>query len=183
MTDLAATIKSLVPMQQAARFYGFEPNQSGFIKCPFHKDKTASMKIYPGERGFCCFGCHEAGSVIDFVMKLYKLSFRDACVRLNEDLRLGLTDDKPDPEALAQRRRERQEAERKRAEYDRIYRSKTDEYRRLHWIFVNKAPASVTAIWSEEWMDAAVRLHELDEWFREQDIKDWMERHGEATLR
>lgn len=170
--DISAEIKRLVPMNVAARFYGFEPNQSGFIKCPFHADKTASMKIYPGERGFCCFGCHEAGSVIDFVMKLYGLSFRDAIARLNEDFGLGLTNDKPDPEVLAKRRRERQEAERKRAEYDRIYRAKCDEYRRLHWIFINKAPASITAVWDDEWMDATVRLHEMDEWFRMEDFRE-----------
>lgn len=98
MIDLADQVKHLVTMDQAARRYGFEPNRAGFIRCPFHQgDHSASLKLYPGERGWCCFGCHAGGSVIDFVMRLFDIPFRQAILRINTDFALGLTWDKPDP--------------------------------------------------------------------------------------
>lgn len=97
--DKAGEIKRLVPMTQAAPFYGLEVRGDGFCRCPFHGEKTASMKVYDGERGWHCFGCHEGGSVIDFVMKLFGLSFVDAEKRLSDDFRLDLFTDDQDPQA------------------------------------------------------------------------------------
>lgn len=86
----ASEIKSLVTMEQVARFYGLEINRTGFCRCPFHAEKTASMKIYPGAGGFHCFGCGAHGSVIDFVEKFFDLSFSDSIVKINADFSLGL---------------------------------------------------------------------------------------------
>lgn len=159
--SLPDSIKLLVSMSDAAQFYGYEPNFAGFIKCPFHADKTASMKVYSGDRGFHCFGCHTGGSVIDFVMKLFNLSFWEACVRLNEDFRLGLTNDKPDPKIVAQRRTERQERDRRQRLYESEYRTNCDEYRMLYHVMLG----------SKDWNDALCyaikRLAELDRWFEE----------------
>jgi hypothetical protein len=177
MTDLAAAIKSAISMPEAARMYGFEPNRGGFIKCPFHgsgSERTASMKLYPGERGFHCFGCHAGGSVIDFAMLLFNLSFRAAVARLNADFGLGLTEDKPNPEALAQRRRERQERDRQRAKHDAMYRAKCDEYRRLWAAYRDKAPeadpnnmeamsAALDAV-DPEYIEACHKLDALEWW-------------------
>lgn len=113
MTDIAAEIKRLVPMTQAAPFYGVEIGPGGFCRCPFHGERTGSMKVYDGERGWHCFGCHEGGSVIDFVMKLHGLSFVDAEKRLDADFRLGLFQDEQDAKArqrAARAARERQKA-------------------------------------------------------------------------
>ena len=67
------------------------------MKCPFHTgDHTASLKLYDGEGGFHCFGCGAHGSVIDFVMRLFDLNFRQAVLRINADFHLGLTSGKPD---------------------------------------------------------------------------------------
>ena len=94
--DMAAEIKRLLPARQVAEFYGFQPDRSSFIKCPFHTgDHTASLKLYDGEGGFHCFGCGAHGSVIDFVMRLFDLNFRQAVLRINSDFRLGLTSSKP----------------------------------------------------------------------------------------
>lgn len=86
-------LKRMLPMEEVARHYGFEPNRSGFICCPFHGEKTASLKIYPGDRGWHCFGCGEGGDVIRFVMKLFGLTFPQALTRLKFDF--GLSDIKP----------------------------------------------------------------------------------------
>uniref|UniRef100_UPI00386535E3 CHC2 zinc finger domain-containing protein n=1 Tax=Ruminococcus sp. TaxID=41978 RepID=UPI00386535E3 len=72
-------------------FYGFQPNRAGFITCPFHSEKTASLKIYANGRRFKCFGCGEGGSVIDFVMKIENLPFKGAIIKLNDVFNLGLS--------------------------------------------------------------------------------------------
>jgi len=46
--------------------------------CPFHVDKTPSFKADPQRQNFYCFGCGEHGDVIDFVMKLHNIGFKDA---------------------------------------------------------------------------------------------------------
>ena len=85
MIDLADQVKSLVTIQEVAEHYGFHPNRAGYICCPFHHEKTASLKLYSGQRGFHCFGCGAGGSVIDFVMKVFDIPFRQAILRINAD--------------------------------------------------------------------------------------------------
>ena len=104
--------------------YGFIPNRAGFIPCPFHTgDKTPSLKVYNEVgRGFHCHACGAGNSVIDFVMKLFNLTFAQAVVRLNSDFGLGLTNERPDNRELDRLRKERQgqaiELETFRKEYD-----------------------------------------------------------------
>lgn len=115
MIDLADQVKSLVTIREAAERYGFHPNRAGYICCPFHGEKTASLKLYDGQCGWHCFGCGAGGTVIDFVMKLFDIPFRQAILRINADFSLGLTRDKPDPAVrsavLEDRRREAQRKE------------------------------------------------------------------------
>ena len=88
--DAARQITSTLKMRDVAEFYGFKVNKSGFMWCPFHKEKTASLKIYDGDRGFSCFGCNTYGSVIDFVMKLFEMDFSQAIRKIDYDFNLGL---------------------------------------------------------------------------------------------
>ncbi|HEX4517366.1 MAG TPA: DNA primase, partial [Polyangiaceae bacterium] len=46
--------------------------------CPFHKEKTPSFHVNPDRGFFHCFGCHESGSAIDFLMKHDSLTFPEA---------------------------------------------------------------------------------------------------------
>lgn len=112
--DIAEEIKQRLSMTEVVRRYGFEPNRAGFICCPFHREKTPSLKIYsePG-RGFNCYGCGAGGSAIDFTMLLFKIPFAAAVARLNSDFRLGLikTNDRPDPHELEKLRAEQLEKE------------------------------------------------------------------------
>jgi DNA primase (bacterial type) len=90
--DTATIIKSKISMRQVADRYGLPPNRSGYINCPFHAENTPSLKIYdePG-RGFSCFGCGKSGSVIDFVMGIYQISFRQAVLRLATDFGIPIS--------------------------------------------------------------------------------------------
>ena len=65
--------------------------------CPFHHEKTPSFSVNESKQIFHCFGCGAGGTVIDFVMKLFDIPFRQAILRINADFALGLTWDKPDP--------------------------------------------------------------------------------------
>ncbi len=92
-------VKDAVTVPEAAREYGFIPNRASFICCPFHSEKTASLKLY--ERGFYCYGCGAHGSVIDFVMQLFSLDPLEAVKRINADFNLKLDLDRPpDPDQL-----------------------------------------------------------------------------------
>ena len=81
-------IKAALDIERVVSFYGYEPNRQGFVSCPFHSERTASLKIYPKSNSFYCFGCGAGGDVIDFVRLLYGLDFRQACLRLESDFGL-----------------------------------------------------------------------------------------------
>jgi len=54
--------------------------------CPFHDDKTPSLVISPEKNLWHCLGaCGIGGSVIDWVMRFHKVSFRHACELLLND--------------------------------------------------------------------------------------------------
>ena len=87
-------IKQAVSMQDICAAYGFEQNRTGFICCPFHNEKTPSMKIYENGKGYYCFGCGAGGDVINFVMRLFGDNFNEAMIRINNDFNLGLPFDR-----------------------------------------------------------------------------------------
>lgn len=86
--DIFKEIKSRLNMKAVAEMYGLEVNRSGFCLCPFHAEKTPSMKIY--DNGFKCFGCGEGGDIIKFVEKQFDLSPINAWRKLNDDFGLGI---------------------------------------------------------------------------------------------
>ena len=122
-SDAAERIKEAVSIDRAVRFYGFEPNRSGYICCPFHQEKTASLKIYPD--GWHCFGCHKGGSVIDFVMNLFNLSLSETYKRISADFGVEL---EYNPKQAA---KARQRAILDKWEQDRERREEFEERRRL----------------------------------------------------
>lgn len=69
-------IKSTYSMRDIVERYGLHPNRAGFIACPFHKEKTASMKIY--KDSYHCFGCHCSGDIFTFVQKMDNCDFKAA---------------------------------------------------------------------------------------------------------
>ena len=90
MFECTDIIKSQINMIDICKTYGFNIQRGNFICCPFHNEKTPSLKLYDGNRGFYCFGCGEHGSVIDFVMRYFNIDFPKAISKLNDDFKLGL---------------------------------------------------------------------------------------------
>jgi DNA primase len=64
--------------------------------CPFHREDTPSFHIRPALGVYKCFGCHESGDVISFVMKMRGIGFREALTVLAE--RAGLELESISPE-------------------------------------------------------------------------------------
>ena len=56
--------------------------------CPFHSEKTPSFTVSDKKGFFYCFGCHEKGSAIDFVMKTEGLSFPETVEKLAREVGL-----------------------------------------------------------------------------------------------
>ena len=73
--DLFTQIKMVVSVKEAAEYYGLEVNRGSMICCPFHADRTPSMKL--NEDYFYCFGCGACGDVIDLAARLFGLSGYD----------------------------------------------------------------------------------------------------------
>lgn len=59
-------IKARLSIQTVLKHYGLQPDKNNMLKCPFHADDTASMKIYPQTNTFNCFGCGKNGDQIEF---------------------------------------------------------------------------------------------------------------------
>ena len=58
-------VKQTVTTRQAAERYGIRVERNGMYRCPFHEDKTPSMKL---DRRYYCFGCGASGDVIDRIL-------------------------------------------------------------------------------------------------------------------
>ena len=127
-------IKQSVTLSQACQMYGIDINRQGFSRCPFHSgDNTPSFKIYPGDRGFYCFGCGGGGDVIKFVQLLFNLNFIEAVKKLNTDFSLGLGE-KPSYAEYRKSQRLQAERDKRRADAERHneqYWALQAEYARL----------------------------------------------------
>ena len=97
--NLFESVKAAATVRQAAEHYGLKIGQGNMVCCPFHADRTPSMKL--NEDYFYCFGCGAHGDVIDLVARLFNLSSYDAAKKLAYDF--GIDPDKP-PAAAALRK-------------------------------------------------------------------------------
>lgn len=109
-SNYADEIKRRLPAREVFERYGFHVNREGYACCPFHGEKTPSCKVYPGDRGWHCFGCHAGGDVLDFAQQYFGLNFQEAAAKLNDDFGLGI------PIGRTLNRAEQEEAKRREAE-------------------------------------------------------------------
>ena len=106
--DLFTQIKMGVSVKEAAEYYGLEVNRGNMVCCPFHADRTPSMKL--NEDYFYCFGCGATGDVIDLAARLFDLSKYEAVQKLAADF--GISGEKPSVLAKLKRGKTQAEAER-----------------------------------------------------------------------
>lgn len=168
-SNAAEQIKQMLTMQEVVERYGFTPDRSGYIQCPFHQgDNHGSLKVYPGTGGWHCFGCGAGGSVIDFVMKLFDINFRQALLRLNSDFGLGIVpgakQTRAEQSAILEARQ--REAVRK-ATFDAEYRAKAAEH--CYWWVIMKyfAPPPGSTVLHPLYAEALRRQPILEYWLDE----------------
>ena len=107
--NLFDTVKAAVTPRMAAERYGLPIQQGGMVCCPFHADRTPSMKL--NEEYFYCFGCGAHGDVIALTAQLFDLSPAEAAKKLAADF--GIAGQKPSILAKLQRGKSQAETERR----------------------------------------------------------------------
>lgn len=85
-------VKQSVTARQAVEHYGIRVGRNGMVCCPFHEDRTPSMKA---DRRYHCFGCQADGDVIDFVSRLEGIPAKEAALRLAADFSIPYEDREP----------------------------------------------------------------------------------------
>jgi DNA primase len=80
-------IKSALSITTVLAHYGLKSGKGNSLKCPFHADGKASMKIYPETNTAYCFaGSCEVKSVdvIDFIMRMDNTTKREAILKAKD---------------------------------------------------------------------------------------------------
>ncbi len=116
-------VKQSVTTRQAAEHYGIHVGRNGMACCPFHNDKTPSMKL---DRRYHCFGCGADGDVIDFTAALYGLGKKEAAVQLAQDFGLSYEDWKPPGKAKKPKPRQKSPEEQFQEAKNRCFRILAD---------------------------------------------------------
>lgn len=138
--DIFYETRRLVTARHAAEYYGFQANRAGFIPCPFHSEKTASLKLYDNGSWYC-FGCHQHGSSIDFTAKLFDLPPLDAVRKMNADFNLALPLDKPPSKSQRKAVQKRQKMQKTSDDYEQLrdicIALLNSTFRKGHMVLVN----------------------------------------------
>lgn len=151
-------VKQSVTTRQAAEFYGFRVNRAGMIACPFHNDRTPSMKV---DKRFHCFGCGADGDVIDFVSRLYGISSLEAAQKIASDFGISY-DSKPvkaKPKKVVHKKSDAQiyaEAE------QRCFRVLSDYYHLLRKWEMDYAPNMEDETWHPLFVEALQKKSHLE---------------------
>ena len=160
-------------MEDVLQQYGFPTARNGRIPCPLHNGKDNNFS-YKGQY-FKCFVCGAGGSVIDFVMRLFDLTFRQAVLRINADFHLGLTPNKPDRAARSAALEARREEQRRKDQAEENFRYMASE---LHyWKDVLEVFPPVrqddSAWYHPLYVEAVKRLPYIEYW-----LDDYIEKGG-----
>jgi len=167
LTNTADIIRSSITMTDICNMYGYTPNHAGFIICPIHNEKTASLRVYSGQGGWHCFGCNTGGSVIDFVMHIFGINFRQAIERIDSDFNLHLTEHKASRAEIKRHNAERAEKERKRAEFERLYLEKLKQHREYIHTLKTQKPINEDGTPNAVFMHALKEQPHLEYWLDE----------------
>ena len=113
-------VKQSITTREAAEHYGIEVKRNSMACCPFHDDRTPSLKL---DRRFHCFGCGADGDVIDFAARLYNLSPKEAAEKLAQDFGLLYDSQAPPKKTYV---RQKSEAQKFRESKQRCFRALAD---------------------------------------------------------
>lgn len=184
-SNVTKLIKDRVSIQQIVDRYGYEPNRAGFINCPFHNEKTPSLRVYKESNSFYCFGCNTGGDIIGFVMHLFHIDFGEALVRLDNDFNLNLTNKMSSRERMAAK--SQLEEIRNRQAYNKYlmnayllhYNAITAIFRAMWSSYINDRPKSQSESLNVQFIHALQNLDYYEYWLETyKTFEKWKEVYG-----
>lgn len=144
-------LKRSISMREVVEQYGIKVNGHGFCCCPFHKEKTASMKIY--KDSYNCFGCGANGDIFSFVMGMEHCDFKTAFKSLG-----GTYKEQSD---YQHRMFNYRMQKRKETEQMRILREKEEKKQILEEIELQKLFVKLFPVFDDDWCTSMNRLEYL----------------------
>lgn len=142
-------IKQSVSMRELVERYGIHIDRKGFCCCPFHKEKTGSMKIY--KDSYNCFGCGANGDIFSFVMRMENCDFKTAYKSLGGSYQQYENDYQR--KRFAYQLAKRKETERRQKEKKQQLKAQVLEDIKYQQLFKKMAP-----VFSDIWCDAVNKL-------------------------
>lgn len=143
-------VKQSVTTRQAAEMYGLKIRRNNMASCPFHNDRTPSMKI---DHRFHCFGCGADGDVIDFVSMLYSISNLEAARKIASDFGISY-DTKPVKSTTKKVICKKSNAQIYAEAEQRCFRVLSDYYHLLKKWEIDYAPSIEDEIWHPLFVEA-----------------------------
>lgn len=144
-------IKQSVSMRELVERYGIHIDRKGFCCCPFHKEKTGSMKIY--KDSYNCFGCGANGDIFSFVMGMENCDFKTAYKALGGSYRQQSDHQRNLYHYHLQKRKE--------DEIKRLQRIEQEKKEVTEEIRMQKLFKKLSPVFSDDWCEAVNRLEYL----------------------
>lgn len=142
-------VKENVTARQAAEAYGLKVGRTGMACCPFHSDKSPSMKL---DERYYCFGCGATGDAVDLTAKLFGIGLREAAVKLAEAF--GLNYDSRQKPSIRPRIREPTPEQKYQKEENHCYKVLTDYFHLLREWEKKYAPKQPDEEWNPLFAEA-----------------------------
>lgn len=144
-------IKQSVSMREVVERYGIHIDRKGFCCCPFHKEKTGSMKIY--KDSYNCFGCGANGDIFSFVMGMENCDFKTAYKALGGSYKQQTDHQRNLYHYHLQKRKE--------DEIKRLQRIEQEKKEVTEEIRMQKLFKKLSPVFSDDWCEAVNRLEYL----------------------
>ena len=144
-------IKQSVSMREVVEGYGIRIDRKGFCCCPFHKEKTGSMKIY--KTSYNCFGCGANGDIFSFVMGMEHCDFKTAYKSLGGSYEQRSDNQRNLYHYHLQKRKE--------TENKRLQRLAQEKREMIEEVKMQKLFKKLSPVFSDMWCEAVNRLEYL----------------------
>lgn len=150
-------IKKTISLQDVFEKYGIVGNAAGFYNCPFHSDKTASLKIKADQ--YKCFGCNESGDIFNFIEKIENISFRESINFICTIFSLSSPNKLSQKQALELNKIQKAKVAYNNAlkEYERYNYNRLCDFHR--WLYYAKPPKNINDEFSRQYI---LKMHYLD---------------------
>lgn len=151
-------VKQSITTRQAAELYGVKVRRNNMVSCPFHNDRTSSMKV---DKRFHCFGCGADGDVIDFVSRLYGISSLEAAQKTALDFGISY-DRKPVKTKSKKTVRQKSDAQIYAEAEQLCFRVLSDYYHLLKKWEIDYAPNMEEETWHPLFVEALQKKSHLE---------------------